>query len=78
MSMNYKLLFQLEAEQNKLLQKKLLEYERVIRDMQITQDTSKQAGEEALVELTEYKETMTDITNRITSYTKDLKLDIKA
>jgi len=69
--MNYKLLFQLEAQQNKLLHKKISEYENELKQLLSTRD-------EALNEVTKYKKHIANINNRITSYTKDLQLDIKA
>jgi len=75
--MNYKLLFQIEAEQNKLLQKKIKEYEKELNTCKLLQDTYKKVGDEAVKEISEYKALMEDMTNRITSYTQDLEIDIK-
>lgn len=69
--MNYKLLFQLEAQQNKLLHKKVTEYELELKQLQ-------EARDKALSEVNKYKQYLVDVNSRITSYTRDLNLDIKA
>jgi len=67
--MNYKLLFQMEAEQNKLLHRKLKEYEKEIEDLKVSRDFNR-------AKYQEHTEALRELTSRITSYTSDSTLEV--
>ena len=76
--MNNKILLGLEIDENKILRSKVAQLRTEIAGLLIDKEREQMLKASVESELIQVQETLSDMSSRITSYTKDLKLEVSA